>query len=395
MTRTGARRAIAALTAIGVATMIAGCGSDSKSSSTTAAAATTTAAGAAATTTAAGGAATTTGAGASTSAAGSAAPAGTSGGTVSSAEWDGVIAAAKKEGDVTIYSSQGLDQLNKLGDDFKAKYGITVTVVRAIDSDIQAKVQAEADSNKPIADLVVQATLQWQLDKSAAGAFAKVDLPGFSQAGYNRGMNVPPTSDYFVVTAAVLTFGWNTELWPQGLKDYPDLLNPDLKGKIGVIEPTSPSIVDFYLYLENKFGTDFTDKLAAQKPKIYPSSLPMGQALTSGEISAGSFVQIQDDAKASGAPVDSGLSDTVWGAIFNGAVMANAPHPNAAKLLADFAISPQGQQDLAHLAAAALPNIPGTAQGITTDSVHRQDLTKLTPDAVTAYQARWKSLFQG
>ena len=75
--------------------------------------------------------------------------------------------------------------------------------------------------------------------------------------------------------------------------------------------------------------------------------------------------------------------------------MANAPHPNAAKLLADFAISPQGQEDLAHLAASALPNIPGTAQGITTDSVHRQDLTKLTPDAVAAYQARWKSLFQG
>ena len=38
---------------------------------------------------------------------------------------------------------------------------------------------------------------------------------------------------------------------------------------------------------------------------------------------------------------------------------------------------------------------PGTATGITTDDVHRQDLSKLTPDAVAAYQARWKSLFQG
>ena len=121
----------------------------------------------------------------------------------------------------------------------------------------------------------------------------------------------------------------------------------------------------------------------------------MGQALTSGEISAGSFVQIQDDAKATGAPVDSGLSDTVWGAIFNGSVMANAPHPNAAKLLADYTLSPEGQATIAHLAAAALPNIPGTATGITTDDVHRQDLSKLTPDAVAAYQARWKSLFQG
>jgi len=314
---------------------------------------------------------------------------------VSQADWDKVIADAKKEGGVTVYSSQGLDQLNKLGKDFEAKYGIPVTVVRAIDSDIQAKVKAEADSNKPIADLVIQASRAWTEDESKAGAFAKIDVPGFHQEGYNTAMNVSPNSDYFVDSAAVLTFGWNTELWPDGLKDYPDLLNPDLKGKVGVIEPTSPSIVDFYLYLEDKYGTDFTDKLAAQNPKIYPSSLPMGQALTSGEISAGSFVQIQDDAKATGAPVDSGLSDTVWGAIFNGSVMANAPHPNAAKLLADYSLSPEGQATIAHLAASALPDIPGTATGITTDDVHRQDLSKLTPDAVAAYQARWKSLFQG
>jgi iron(III) transport system substrate-binding protein len=389
MTRRGARTFVAALAAVGLVTMVAGCGDDddSASTATTAAAATTTAA---AVTTTAAGAST----GASTTAAGSATTGGATGDTVSKAEWDKVIADAKKEGGVTIYSSQGLDQLNKMGEDFKTKYGIPVTVVRAIDSDIQAKVQAEADSNKPIADVVVQATLQWQLDKSAAGAFAKVNLPGFSQAGYNRAMNVSENSDYFVVTAAILTFGWNTELWPDGLKDYPDLLNPGLQGKVGVIEPSAASIVDFYLYLEDQFGSDFIDKLAAQKPKIYPSSLPMGQALSSGEIAAGSFVQVQTDAKASGAPVDSGLSKTVWGAIFNGAVMANAPHPNAAKLLADFVLSPQGQEDLAHLASAALPDIPGTA-GVTTDSVHRQDLSKLTPDAVAAFQARWKSLFQG
>ena len=115
--------------------------------------------------------------------------------------------------------------------------------------------QAEADSNKPIADFVVQATLQWQLDKSAAGCVRQGRSAGLQPGrATTRAMNVSPTSDYFVVTAAVLTFGWNTELWPKGLKDYPDLLDPDLKGKIGVIEPTSPSIVDFYLYLEEKFG---------------------------------------------------------------------------------------------------------------------------------------------
>ena len=33
------------------------------------------------------------------------------------------------------------------------------------------------------------------------------------------------------------------------------------------------------------------------------------------------IVSVQKQPKADGAPVDSGLSDTVWGAIFNGAVL--------------------------------------------------------------------------
>ena len=150
---------------------------------------------------------------------------------MSQADWDKVIADAKKEGGVTIYSSQALDALNKLGKDFEAKYGIPVTVVRAIDSDIQAKVKAEADSNKPIADLVIQASRAWTEDESKAGAFAKIDVPGFHQEGYTTEMNVSPNSDYFVDTAAVLTFGWNTELWPDGLKDYPGPAQPGPQGQ--------------------------------------------------------------------------------------------------------------------------------------------------------------------
>ena len=328
---------------------------------------------------------------AATAGASGTAPSGTS---ISADEWNTIVEAAKAEGEVTIYSSQALDNLENFGKAFQDEYGIKVNVFRGIDSDLHAKIQAERDSNSPIADLVVQATGPWQVAHSDEGWFTPVALPNFDQPGYNKAMNISPKSDYFVSNAAILTFGWNTELLPDGMKDYTDLLNPDLKGQIGVIEPANGAIVDFWLYLEEKYGADFTDKLAAQEPRIYPSSLPMGEALTSGEIAAASFVQIQDDAKAQGAPVDSGLSDTVWGAIFNAAVMANAPHPNAAKLLANFVISPAGQQAISHRAASSLPNIEGTP-AITTDSVRRQDTAKLTPEFLAEYQARWKSLFQG
>ncbi|HSS11103.1 MAG TPA: extracellular solute-binding protein, partial [Acidimicrobiales bacterium] len=212
---------------------------------------------------------------------------GTSGSTAApaSSAWQQTIDAAKKEGSVTIYSSQGLDQLNVFAAAFQQKYGIHVDVVRGIDGDLQTKVEAEKQTGHGIADMWVSASQAAVQAKATQGDwFVPATGPDFNAPAYNRTVSYHQ-GDYFEVGAAILTFGWNTQLYPKGLKDYPDLLDPALKGKIGVIKPTSSSIVDFYLYLEQNYGADFVTKLAAQKPRIYPSSLPMGQALSSGEIS--------------------------------------------------------------------------------------------------------------
>jgi iron(III) transport system substrate-binding protein len=311
----------------------------------------------------------------------------------SSGAWQQTIAAAKKEGGVTIYSSQGLDQLNDLAAKFEKKYGVHVNVVRGIDGDLQTKVEAEKQTGHGIADMWVNASQSpIQAKATQGGWFVPATGPDFDTAAYNKSVSYHQ-GDYFEVGAAVLTFGWNTQLYPKGLKDYTDLLDPALKGgKIGVIKPSASSIVDFYLYLEQNYGADFVAKLAAQKPRIYPSSLPMGQALASGEISAASFVQVQTDAKKTGAPVDSGLAAQAWGARFFGMILKTAPHPNAAQLLADFMITREGQGAVMRLASSVLPNIPGTVTS--DDKVRRQDLTLLTPDKVAAYQAKWNSLFK-
>jgi iron(III) transport system substrate-binding protein len=335
---------------------------------------------------------TSTSASASTSAStsASAAPGTTAAGN---AAWDAIVAKAKDEGKVTIYSSQGLDQLNDLGKRFKDAYGITVEVVRDIDSNLIPKVEAENQTGKGIADVFVQAGAGWSVDKAAKGWFIAPTGPAFNDPAFDKANNESADGTYFTSTAALLTFGWNTQLYSKGLKDYTDLLDPALAGgKIGVIEPSAASIVDFWQYLEEKYGADFTKKLAAQKPKIYPSSLPMAQALTSGEIEAASFVQVLSDEKAKGAPVDSGLSDTVWGARFNTAILKTAAHPNAAQVLANFMITKPGQEALARKSASVLPNTTGAVT--TVSKVRKQDLTKLTPDFVTSYQGTWDKLFK-
>jgi iron(III) transport system substrate-binding protein len=363
--RSGSRRLAGILSLVAGLALVAAACSSSKSASKTVAASPTTASGPAAS------AATT-------------APA--------DAAWQAVVAKAKQEGNVTIYSSQGLDQLNDLGARFEKQYGIKVQVVRGIDGDLQTKVQAEHDTGKGIGDIMAQASAPWSVEKAAAGWFVAPTGPSLNAADYHKDVNLSKDGTYFVSSAAILTFGWNTQLWSKGLKDYTDLLDPGLAGgKIGVIKPSAASIVDFWNYLEAKFGADFTTKLAAQKPRIYPSSLPMAQALTSGEISAASFVQVLSDEKASGAPVESGLSSTVWGARFLTSVLKTAPHPNAAQVLADFMVTTPGQEAIARKSAAVLPNVKGAVT--TVDKVQIQDLTKLTPALVTAFQAKWDKLF--
>ena len=80
-----------------------------------------------------------------------------------------LVAAAQEEGSVTIYSSQGLDQLNALGAAFEEEYGISVEVVRSADADMIARVDTELSTGTAGADLVVTAAQGWIEGHAAAG----------------------------------------------------------------------------------------------------------------------------------------------------------------------------------------------------------------------------------
>jgi iron(III) transport system substrate-binding protein len=313
-----------------------------------------------------------------------------------SAGIDELVTAAKKEGKVTIYSAQGLDALNNFAAAFKQEYpGIEVEVVRGVDGDLSTKIETEFNTGKGIADLYVSASLPWVQTQAKAGRFLAPVGPELTGKGTYDVKQYIHDNSYFETNSAVLTFGWNTNLFPAGLTDYPDLLNPALAGKIGVVDPTAASLVDFYVWLEDTYGADFVTKLAAQKPKIYPSSLPMGEALGSGEIAAGSFVApiALVPAKAKGSPVDFRMPPKgAWGARYYGMVLKSGQHPNAAQLLANFMVTPKGQALITPAAGSVQPNVPGTL--ITNDKVRLQDPTKLTPAFVTSYQKKWKSLFR-
>ena len=310
-----------------------------------------------------------------------------------------LVAAAEEEGSVTIYSSQGLDQLNATAAAFEEKYpGIDVEVVRGTDADAIPRVETELSTGTSGGDLVVTASPTFMIAHGDAGDW--VDPAASPQIGglgdYDAEQYVHD-GNYFEVGAAVLTFAWNTDDVPDGLADYADLLDPALAGgRIAVIDPAiSPAAVDYYLWLEETFGEDYVAQLAAQEPRIYPSALPIGEALSSGEVSAAAYAAPGTliPAAASGAPVDFGLSASgAWAARFFGAIPKSSDSPNAAALLADFIVTAEGQELLQSGAGSVLPDIPGTL--ITNDKVRVMDLGAIAPEPAAAYVEQWNSLFR-
>jgi iron(III) transport system substrate-binding protein len=187
--------------------------------------------------------------------------------------------------------------------------------------------------------------------------------------------------------------GWNTNFFPAGLNDLPDLLNSRLKGRIGIPQPTSASFVDYYLWVQATYGTNFLPRLAEQEPKIYPSSLPMTQAVASGEIAASPFVVATLlDLKNQGAPVGFKLAKgfKTWNAPFWGMILKAAPHAAAAQLLADYMVTKEGMGLATRLSGSVIKGIPNTFY----TTPRNQRLSDLTPKKIADFQAYWNSLFR-
>ena len=110
------------------------------------------------------------------------------------------------------------------------------------------------------------------------------------------------------------------------------------------------------------YGDDFLKGLAAQNPTWTQSVVPGAQSLASG--AAGMQIPAIHAVILSlvnqGAPIKELTPDRTTGVETMSAVTAGAPHPNAAKLLLNYMLTPQGQALLNADSTSPLPNIPGT-----------------------------------
>ena len=135
-------------------------------------------------------------------------------------------------------------------------------------------------------------------------------------------------------------------------KSYDDIVSPKWKGKIAMGNPTlHDTTIDWLSSLHLVFGStqkanDWIKRLAALEPLLLDSMVPVGERVASGEMPLGvAYVKYVHLWSRKGAPVDyvKGLPAYLGDGNYIG-LPARAPHPNAAKLFIDFALSDEGQK---------------------------------------------------
>jgi iron(III) transport system substrate-binding protein len=309
---------------------------------------------------------------------------------LSAAAWRAVVAKAKQEGSVTIYSVENPASLANLAAAFKTKYGITVTVNRQVDNTLIAQINAEQQTGKAVADIWVATAKGYILGALKNGWVVDAVGPNLFNKQFDRKKYM--LGKAWINGEAVLGEAWNTQAYKGSINGVADFTSGAFSGgKIGVPDArVSTSFMDWYLWAEKKWGPSILPKLAAQHPKIYPSTLPLTQAVAAGEIiggpcAAGNALTL----KASGAPIEFKILPDNWNAPYFGMILKQAPHPAAAQLLTNYMQSPAGQALVSATAGAIYPNIPNTFY----PEPRVQHLNDFTKAKVDAFNAKWTSLF--
>lgn len=312
--------------------------------------------------------------------------------------WDEIVTAAQQEGSVTIYSTHSPDNLEALKRAFEAEYpGITLTYVRGTDADILPKIEVENSTGSGVADVHMTTDAGWINRSLETDYSAEVVAPGLENPEYDADESVIEDK-FFLTSATVFGLGWNTKNVPEGLESPEDVLDPRLSGKVGIQNPNGiATYVDMYRSIDEDYGPGFLDRLVTVKPRIYPSAVGITQALASGEVWAAPMAAnniITEQEK--GAPVGFALPEKPWGVPWYSHVLASAPNPNAAQLLADFLVSPKGQAAISADYLAVLPDVPGTGvpgSTVTAQDVELGDADTLDPESVEKFQAEWEQKF--
>jgi iron(III) transport system substrate-binding protein len=271
---------------------------------------------------------------------------------------DQIIEGAKREGQLNWIDAT-IQQFNddRFHGTFRKKYGLPdsfqMNHAFKATGDLITQVQQEVQADKVTLDYVLIGDLSFWKGLDQANAlleYAPSELSALDKMIQLMGFPTNPPRWATVVSYAFVPV-WNKKFVTKDIKSWNDLIDPDFKDKAiqGDIR-TSSTQTDTYIGLRKVIGAEFFQKYAdTVNPVLIFRTPEQQQKLTSGERVLTDF---HLSARALQAKRDDSSLD--FGAVFppegvvplpiQQGVLAKAPHPNAAKLFAEFMTTQEGQQ---------------------------------------------------
>jgi iron(III) transport system substrate-binding protein len=266
-------------------------------------------------------------------------------------EWNRIVEAARKEGHVVLYSAfVGTSAHQDLKKDFQAKYGITVDILEARASEVRERIRIEQAAGRFTADVSENGRTTTTLQIEQDHVFDPFGpLPGLSH------LKPEFQADEIRLPVFAIIYGILANSKLVTAQDEPkswlDLADPRWKGKILAddFRALGGGGVLFYTF-EEHFGRDFHEKLAAQDIKFSREIPANERRIARGELPLYLPVSLTSIPELKGLPVK--FLAPKEGLPYIGydlALLKNAPHPNAARLLMEYYLEQEMQQRFANL----------------------------------------------
>ncbi len=257
---------------------------------------------------------------------------------------DAWIARAKKEGAVTLYTSMQLVDSRPLTEAFEKKYGIKVGLWRASGEKVAERAITEARGGRFDVDVIETDGAQVEIAYREK-LLAPLKVPSVADLP----AEILPVHGYYAPTRLTLyVMSYNTNLVkPSEVpKSYADLLQPRWAGRLALENDDVPWFASVVKAMGESQGLAYYRRLAGQRPSMRKGHTLMAEMVAAGEIEIAIDTHVQGIArlKEKGAPIEWKPLQPAFGQPSSVGVAARAPHPDAARLLAEFILSREGQE---------------------------------------------------
>jgi iron(III) transport system substrate-binding protein len=256
------------------------------------------------------------------------------------------VAAAKAESSVVWYTSTPIQQANKIVKLFEERYGIKVELFRTGGSQVLRRFLQEAQAGRILTDVLTTSDPAAVDDLANSGTFVPFKPAGASAIP----ASLQDSQGRFIAQRMnVVGFYAKTDLVSEAdmPKTWADLALPKYKDKMVMTDP-SFTVLQLYVVgtLSKELGWDYYKKISANNTMIVKGGQQTFDAVKRGEraIAGGTDISYAAAGISSGFPLRIALpSDGAFVIPAPSAVVKGSPHPNAAKLLAEFMVTPEAQ----------------------------------------------------